>query len=587
MEKYRRTDITINNNLQGNKETTLNVLVSHLGSKYCGDSEMDNEELRIAPGEDEQRSNWRVMESYLDSCLKEINLSNFEKVLKDIYEVNVILARDIVVRLIIKYQTMNDQANLYAGLAAALNLIVPEIGGVLTRESTAYFIVAYNKLDDVQAFAMVSLLAQLFNYEVTHEIVILQIIHLLSEDLNESSVHIIIHLLRQCGKHLSEVSSTAHNMIFEKLREVLQEGKLSKTANHYLEELFDLRRLDYKASSFKSLLKDKDMEHTTHTFMVDPEASRPNADLGHFVYHKDFMEIERKYYDLKQKIELSEVENAEPVPTVAKDMTGKNDVEFKKQFYLILKSSLSSDEAAHKILRLRIPDADKHKVVNVIVKSSIQEPTYSKFYGLLAERLCSSHKTWKPAFEQTFRANYDEIEELEPAQLRTLGRFWGHVLASDFIGFEVFENVHMSEDGTSASGRIFLKFIFQEVVAALGINELKERFKEDYIQPFLINLFPKEDPENIRYSINYFTAIGLGVLTEDMRKQLDLIQAKEQETEIAKKRENRPRANSRYRPHERASRRARSITPPRRQRKKSVTPPRRRARSRSPIARRR
>ena len=28
-------------------------------------------------------------------------------------------------------------------------------------------------------------------------------------------------------------------------------------------------------------------------------------------------------------------------------------------------------------------------------------------------------------------------------------------------------------------------------------------------------LFPRDNPKNIRFSINYFTAIGLGVLTEE------------------------------------------------------------------------
>lgn len=549
---------------------------------------MSNDEPETAPDEIAQRSSWKVTESYLDSCLKEANQSNFEKVLRDIYEVNVVIARDVIVRLILKYQSFYDNANLYAGLAAALNSKIPEIGATISKEATAVFISAYNELDDVRAFSMTSLLAQLFNYEVTHEIVILQIVHLLSEDLNEPSVQIIIHLLRQCGKHLSEVSSMAHNMIFEKLREVLQQGRLSVATNQSLESLFDLRRLDYKTASFKPLFDDNEEEHVTHTFMVDRETLAPRMDLGRFEYHTDFMNLEERYQEIKKSFLLSISEKDVQAPTVAIDMTGSNDVEFKKQFYLILKSSLSSDEAAHKILRLRIPDADKHKVVNVIVKTSIQEPTYSKFYGLLAERLCSSHRAWRPAFERTFTANYEDIDELEPAQLRALGRFWGHVLASDFVGLEVFENIHMSEDGTSAPGRIFIKFIFQEMVATLGVDELRERFQEEYVQPFLINLFPKEDAESIRYSINYFTAIGLGVLTEDMRKKLDLIQAKEEEAKMAIPDSDsikKPRTNSRYRPNERASRRERSITPPRRLRRTSVTPPRRRARSRSPVSR--
>lgn len=539
--------------------------------------------------EQQQRSNWTVMENYLRCKIEELNQTGAEETFKDILEVNILLSYRNLVRLILERPDLAKKAGLYAALAAKLNSVVPEVGACLSREATAIFIEAYNNFDDAKAYTMVSLLAELFNYEVLHEIVVLQVIHLLSKDLTEPSVRLIIQLLWQCGKHLSEVSLTAHNMVFEKLRQVLQAGKMSKDTNLLLQELFDLRSRDYAACSAAPLLQIEDLEHNTHTFMIDSEEFKPLKDLGEFEYHEDFIALERRYETLKAEALAPYEAKETQKPTVAKDMTGEEEVEFKKRFYLILKSSLSSDEAAHKILKLRIPDADKHRVVDVIVKSSIQEATYSKFYGMLAERLCSSHKSWKPAFEQVFKSNYQNSEEFEPAQLRILGKLWGHILASDYLGFEVFENVHMSEDGTSAPGRIFLKFIFQEMVASLGIAELENRFKEEYIQRFLVNLFPKEDADNIRYSINYFTAIGLGVLTEGMRQRLDILQAEVQKSRKDSEEEQAQmsqRVGSRYRPGERRSRRDRSVTPPRRQRKASITPPRRN-RSRSPISRHR
>ncbi|QLQ77789.1 hypothetical protein HG537_0A00360 [Torulaspora globosa] len=540
----------------------------------------------MVPDEEQQRSNWMVMENYLRCKIEELRETNVEQIFKDTLEVNILLGYRSLGRCILESPGLNKQVGLYAALVAKLNSVVPEVGSCLSREATAVFIESYNDSNDVKAFSMVSLLAELFNYEVLHEIVILQVIQLLSRDLTEPSVRTIVQLLRQCGKHLSEVSLTAHNMVFEKLRQVLQAGKISKDTSSLLQDLFDLRSRDYAGCLAGPLLKLEDLEHNTHTFMIDSEEFKPAKNLGEFEYHEDFLALERRYEILKaEALAPYETEKIQK-PTVATDMTGEEEVEFKKKFYLILKSSLSSDEAAHKILKLRIPDADKHRVVDVIVKSSIQEATYSKFYGMLAERLCSSHKSWKPAFEQVFKSNYLNSEEFEPAQLRTLGKLWGHILASDYLGFEVFENVHMSEDGTTAPGRIFLKFIFQEMVASLGINELENRFKEDYIKPFLINMFPKEDADNIRYSINYFTAIGLGVLTEDMRQRLDILQAEAQDLEKEQAQVSQ-QVGSRYRSTERRSLRDRSVTPPRRQRRASVTPPRRRNRSRSPISRHR
>ena len=37
------------------------------------------------------------------------------------------------------------------------------------------------------------------------------------------------------------------------------------------------------------------------------------------------------------------------------------------------------------------------------------------------------------------------------------------------------------------------------------------------------NMFPTDNPKDTRFSINYFTSIGLGILTEDMREYLKVI----------------------------------------------------------------
>ena len=65
------------------------------------------------------------------------------------------------------------------------------------------------------------------------------------------------------------------------------------------------------------------------------------------------------------------------------------------------------------------------------------------------------------------------------------------------------------------------------MIEELGINEVKERLiNDDYLKPYIKGIFPVinvdgKDADAIRFSINFFTAIGLGVLTEEMRYVLD------------------------------------------------------------------
>ena len=53
-----------------------------------------------------------------------------------------------------------------------------------------------------------------------------------------------------------------------------------------------------------------------------------------------------------------------------------------------------------------------------------------------------------------------------------------------------------------------------------GMTKLQLRLKDDVLRPYFEGLFPHDDPKNTRFSINYFTSIGMGAVTEDMREYL-------------------------------------------------------------------
>ncbi|WZH44359.1 cwc22-involved in mrna splicing [Fusarium acuminatum] len=68
--------------------------------------------------------------------------------------------------------------------------------------------------------------------------------------------------------------------------------------------------------------------------------------------------------------------------------------------------------------------------------------------------------------------------------------------------------------------RIFIKIMFQFISEETGMPKLRARMTDETLRPNLEGLFPKDNPRNIRFSINYFTSIGMGALTEEMRTYL-------------------------------------------------------------------
>ena len=56
----------------------------------------------------------------------------------------------------------------------------------------------------------------------------------------------------------------------------------------------------------------------------------------------------------------------------------------------------------------------------------------------------------------------------------------------------------------------------------MGLKALAKRFKDPEVKRGCEGIFPMEVPKNIRFAINYFTSIGLGVITEEMREYLEV-----------------------------------------------------------------
>lgn len=156
----------------------------------------------------------------------------------------------------------------------------------------------------------------------------------------------------------------------------------------------------------------------------------------------------------------------------------------------------------------------------MVIECCSQERTYSKFYGLIGERFAKLNRLWTELFEDYFRTYYNTIHRYETNRLRNIARFFGHQLATDALGWHVLSVIHVNEEETTSSSRIFVKILFQDLAECMGMKKLQERLKDPFLQDAFAGLFPKDNPRNTRFSINYFTSIGMGGVTENMREHL-------------------------------------------------------------------
>ena len=202
------------------------------------------------------------------------------------------------------------------------------------------------------------------------------------------------------------------------------------------------------------------------------------------------------------------------------DNTGTSEIQFRRTMYLTLMSSINFEETVHKILRMKLPAGSEKGVLDMIQECACQERSYMKYFGLTSQRLCIVRKPYMDAAEGCFRDSFATIHRLESNKLRNAARYFAHLLYSDAIPWSTLECIRLNEEETNASSRIFIKILFQELSEYMGLVKLNERLTDPSLVPFFGGIFSRVNPKHSRFSVNFFTTIGLGGLTEGLREHL-------------------------------------------------------------------
>eukprot|EP01089_Gocevia_fonbrunei_P016615 TRINITY_DN5199_c0_g1_i1.p1 TRINITY_DN5199_c0_g1~~TRINITY_DN5199_c0_g1_i1.p1 ORF type:complete len:260 (-),score=40.40 TRINITY_DN5199_c0_g1_i1:42-737(-) len=184
-------------------------------------------------------------------------------------------------------------------------------------------------------------------------------------------------------------------------------------------------------------------------------------------------------------------------------------------------SSVDFEECAHKMCKIQMKPGQEIELCRMIIECCSQERTYLRFYGLLGQRFCMLNKEYQFQFEDCFEKQYQSIYHLKTNKLRNVAKFFAHLLHSDAMSWKVLECIILNDVDTSSSSRIFIKILFQELSEYLGLANLNRRLKDETMKEWVSGLFPRDHPKNTRFAINFFTSIGLGGLTDELREHLD------------------------------------------------------------------
>ncbi|KIW17146.1 pre-mRNA-splicing factor cwc22 [Exophiala spinifera] len=541
-EEAKRKPMTAEEKQAAAKAEYEKLLTMRSGGTYIPPARLRalQAEITDKSSKEYQRMAWEALKKSINGLINKVNVSNIKHIVPELFGENLVRGRGLFCRSIMKAQAASlPFTPIYAAMAAIVNTKLPQVGELLLNRLVVQFRKAFKRNDKAVCISSTTFIAHLCNQQVAHETVAAHLLLLLLHKPTDDSVEIAVGLTREVGQHLEEMSPPIALAVFDQFRSILHEADIDKRTQYMIEVLFQVRKDRYKDNP--AIREELDLveeeDQITHQVDLDDDIDTQDT-LNIFKFDPEWEEHEEAYRKLKAEIlgedsgdeedagssdddESSDDEEAEQERAMEiKDQTNTNLVNLRRTIYLTIMSSLDFEEACHKLMKVQLPAGQEPELPSMIIECCSQEKTYSNFFGLIGERFAKLNRLWTDLFEQAFAKYYDTIHRYETNRLRNIARFFGHLLSTDAIGWHVLSVVHLNEDETTSSSRIFIKILFQDLAESLGMPKLQERMKDDILRPSFTGIFPTDNPRNTRFSINYFTSIGMGALTEEMREYL-------------------------------------------------------------------
>ncbi|CAG7905024.1 hypothetical protein IGI04_029149 [Brassica rapa subsp. trilocularis] len=488
-----------------------------------------------------QRLTWDALRKSINGLVNKVNASNIKNIIPELFAENLIRGRGLFCRSCMKSQMASPGfTDVFAALVAVINAKFPEVAELLLKRVVLQLKRAYKRNDKPQLLAAVKFIAHLVNQQVAEELIALELVSVLLEVPTDDSVEVAVGFVTECGAMLQDVTPKGLHGIFERFRGILHEGDIDKRVQYLIEGLFAIRKAKFQGHPAVRPELDLVEEKYSHDLSIDDEVN-PETSLDVFKPDPDFVENEKKYEALKKELlgedesededgsdassddndeEEDESDEEDEEQMRIRDETETNLVNLRRTIYLTIMSSVDFEEAGHKLLKIKLEPGQEMELCIMLLECCSQERTYLRYYGLLGQRFCMINKIHQENFEKCFVQQYSMIHRLETNKLRNVAKFFAHLLGTDALPWHVLAYIRLTEEDTTSSSRIFIKILFQELSEHLGIKLLNERLQDPTMQESLESIFPKDNPKNTRFAINFFTSIGLGGITENLREYL-------------------------------------------------------------------
>ncbi|CAF4338956.1 unnamed protein product [Rotaria sp. Silwood2] len=398
----------------------------------------------------------------INDQLNKMNASNLPIIISELFQYNIVRGRGLLVRAVIEAQIESPfNTPMYAALVSVINSKIPRIGELVVKRLIPSFHQSYLQNDKSSCLATRIFIAHLINQNVLLDIFAIEMLAHLLKNHSDDSVELAIEFIKECEQKLSQVYPRILDSYFSTLRDLLHESSLDTRILNMIELLFAIRIDQFKANPsipFGLDLVDEDDQYKHSILLNDPCEPGPMLDM--FQYDEQYQENEEKYKQSQRILDETNVNEDES------------------------RFSSSTDEEERQ--DNRIENENQQSIIDQ-TRRNVLKRTRRMFLTI------ELHYSADKCTHKLLKMNAS-------------------------TGREVLRCIRLTEEDTTSSSVVYIKYLFLQLVKSLGgLIELINRLTNPTLTEYFQGFFPRDNAKNAQFSINFFESISLHGLTNELR----------------------------------------------------------------------
>ncbi|XP_026472282.1 nucleolar MIF4G domain-containing protein 1 homolog [Ctenocephalides felis] len=303
-----------------------------------------------------------------------------------------------------------------------------------------------------------AVLSHLYNFKIFSSLLLLDILKLLSEDLNEKRLDCILIILRVCGFLLRKENPGDLKELILKLQAAANKAISNSGNNSRVKFLVDVllaiknnnvsKIPSYDPTLFSNLIKVVRNYYRKGNYVTTLNVSLQdmiNADV-----HGRWWSVGSAWSgsgknNTQNSDNTSSSNNAysEKLLELARKQ-GMN-TEIRKNIFCAIMSGEDYLNAFEKVLHLGLKGSQEQELVHVLLSCCLQEKKYNPYYSLLAQKFCDLDRKYRISFQYSLWDKIRDLSTLTNDQISHLGKFMIHLLIENGLSLCVLKIIDFSE----------------------------------------------------------------------------------------------------------------------------------------------